>query len=62
MYTTTERERYSALLRESGLTDEAQISSVLDFVYRLAVIAADEYQENTINQNGKKKEKRNCQA
>lgn len=48
MYTKTEYDRYSALLQELGITDEAQISSVLDFVYRFAVIATDEYQEKVI--------------
>lgn len=43
MYTKKEYDYYSALLHESGITDEGQIKTVLDFVYRLAVEAANEY-------------------
>ena len=46
MYTKQEYDRYAAMLRESGITEEEQIKSILDFVYRLSVIAADIYVEN----------------
>ena len=63
MYTESEYERYSELLRNSGVTDEDQISSILDFVYRLAVIAADEYEDrNKMKENGKEKEISHRQA
>jgi len=42
MYTKYELEKYSEMLRKSGLTsDEAQEKQVLDFVYRLSAVAAD---------------------
>ena len=45
MYTPQEIERYSAMLREAGITDETQIREVLEFVYRLAGIIADDYEK-----------------
>ena len=46
MYTKQEYDRYAAMLRESGISEEEQIKSILAFVYRLSVIAADIYVEN----------------
>ena len=46
MYTKRDYDRYAAMLRESGLSDEGQIEKVLNFVYQLSTIAADIYVEN----------------
>ena len=47
MYTKQEFDKYAAMLRESGLTaDASQDEAVLDFVYRLAEVAADMYLQN----------------
>lgn len=60
MYTHQEFERYSAMLRESGITDETQIQKILDFVYRMSVIIADEYEDNLRRSHGtKEKESEN---
>lgn len=50
MYTKQEFDKYAAMLRESGLTSDAeQDKTVLDFVYRLSTIAADIYMQNLNN-------------
>jgi hypothetical protein len=40
MYTQKEIERYTTLLRQAGVPDEA-VSSMLDFVYTIASVAVD---------------------
>ena len=40
MYTQKEIERYTKLLRQAGVPDEA-VSSMLDFVYTIASVAVD---------------------
>ena len=57
MYTKQEYDRYAAMLRESGITEEEQIKSILDFVYRLSVIAADIYVENLKQEDNGTEEK-----
>ncbi len=45
------------MLRESGITEEEQIKSILDFVYRFSVIAADIYVENLKQEDNGTEEK-----
>lgn len=40
MYTQKEIERYTKLLRQAGVPDEA-VGSMLDFVYTIASVAVD---------------------
>ena len=40
MYTEKELERYTKMLRQAGVPDDA-ISSMLDFVYTIASVAVD---------------------
>ena len=40
MYTPIEIERYTKILRQAGVPDDA-ISSMLDFVYTIASVAVD---------------------
>ena len=40
MYTQNEIERYTMILRQAGVPDDA-ISSMLDFVYTIASVAVD---------------------
>ena len=40
MYTPIEIERYTKILRQAGVPDDA-ISSMLDFVYAIASVAVD---------------------
>ena len=46
MYTKEEYDQYASMLRESGITEDGQIQLILNFVYRLSVIATDVYIEN----------------
>ncbi len=63
MYSKQDYDRFSAMLRESGITDDGQIQSILDFAYQLAVIAADIYVDNlNQSQDGAQKEAQENQS
>ena len=63
MYSKQDYDRYSAMLRESGIIDDGQIQSILDFAYQLAVIAANIYKDNlNQSQNGAQKKAQENQS
>ena len=63
MYSKQDYDRFSGMLRESGITDDGQIQSILDFAYQLAVIAADIYVDNlNQSQDGAQKEAQENQS
>lgn len=46
MLSRAEIQDYTARLHRLGITDEAQVKAVLDYIYSIAVIAVQAYYEN----------------
>lgn len=46
MLSKAEIQDYTARLHRLGITDEAQVKAVLDYIYSIAVIAVQAYYEN----------------
>ena len=46
MLSSAEIQDYTARLHRVGITDEAQVKAVLDYIYSIAVIAVQAYYEN----------------
>ena len=46
MLSSAEIQDYTARLHRLGITDEAQVKAVLDYIYSIAVIAVQAYYEN----------------
>ena len=46
MLSKAEIQDYTARLNRLGITDEGSVKAVLDFVYSIAIIAVQAYEEN----------------
>ena len=52
MLSSAEIQDYTARLHRLGITDEAQVKAVLDYIYSIAVIAVQAYYENKVKYVG----------